>query len=665
MCFIRKGVFFMKIKQKFFILAGIVACILGIVSITGYYTAQKHLTASIEKEMSGIVRSNSADLDHWLKSKGNEIEMMSHTLQTMDIAGSIPLTQDHLSGAKDDKDIQEVYFGSSDAKFISYSKGLGDINPLTRGWYKDAKAQNKLIFTAPYVDALTGKMVISAAYPLKDKAGNFKGVLGADIALDILEKQTEALKYNGNGTGFILNADGLIIADGNQENISKNITDIPELKEHVNDILHKGTGFFTYDLGGDKMIFTYNTVPSTGWIVGCVIPEKVIYSDLAALKYGYSILTLLGLVLMIVICLKFSGKITRPITKLTNQANQMAEGNLRLEKMTIESADEIGQLTNAFNMMNSHLHDLIFKMSTVSEQVAASSEELTAGASQSAEASNHVAETITHVASGMSHQMDTIETTTNHVNTIIQEITKTADHTSKVAEITVTTATAAENGKKLMNEAIAQMNHIENSVGQSADVVTRLSENSKEIGQIIDVISGIADQTNLLALNAAIEAARAGEQGRGFSVVAEEVRKLAEQSQRSTEEIKHLVATIQQDTQNAIQVMHNGTEEVKTGSVAITNVGSEFNRIITMVEAISAKMQEISASVQQVSAGGQNIIQSVADVNTVSHETAEKTQTISAATQEQSASTQEIASSSHALAQLAEEMHNMINKFKI
>jgi methyl-accepting chemotaxis protein len=209
------------------------------------------------------------------------------------------------------------------------------------------------------------------------------------------------------------------------------------------------------------------------------------------------------------------------------------------------------------------------------------------------------------------------------------------------------------------------MDQIETSVTQSAVVVENLGENSQQIGKIVEVISSIADQTNLLALNAAIEAARAGEAGRGFSVVAEEVRKLAEQSQKATEEIKNLILKIQGDTKQAVATMGIGTSNVKTGAAAIRNVGTQFSNIFSMVNDIRDRMTEIASSVQGVSIGSQKIVEAIMNVDSVSRDTAGETQSISAATQEQSASMEEIASASQSLAQMAEAMQETIHRFKI
>ena len=209
------------------------------------------------------------------------------------------------------------------------------------------------------------------------------------------------------------------------------------------------------------------------------------------------------------------------------------------------------------------------------------------------------------------------------------------------------------------------MANIEKAVDDSANLVGKLGERSQEIGTIVDTISGIAGQTNLLALNAAIEAARAGEQGRGFAVVAEEVRKLAEQSQDAAKQIAELIGAIQNDTNQAVDAMNEGTREVRKGTEVVTSAGQAFGQIVNLVDRVSDQVSDISAAIEQMAAGSQHIVASTKNIDAASKEASAHTQTVSAATEEQLASMEEIASSSQALANLAQELQTEVAKFRV
>ncbi len=376
-------------------------------------------------------------------------------------------------------------------------------------------------------------------------------------------------------------------------------------------------------------------------------------------------ITLVAIVLALGIGRFIARLIANPLIQVEGTVREIAQGNLTVEKMAIDSEDEVGRLAAGINAMTENLRLLIENITHTAEQVAASSEELTASAEQSASATNSIAATITEVAAGAARQEAAVDNAASIVEEMsagIQQVAATANSVSRSAELT---ANAAGQGDKAVNAAVSQMKNIEKTVAGTAQVVTQLGERSKEIGQIVDAISGIAAQTNLLALNAAIEAARAGEQGRGFAVVAEEVRKLAEQSQEAAKQIAGLIAEIQKETLSAVKAMNEGTHEVKIGSEVVNSAGEAFDEIVGLIGDVSTQVREISAAIQQMASGSQQIVDSVRDIDRVSKEASGQTQTVSAATEEQSASIEEVAASSEELAKMAEELQRAVRKFRI
>lgn len=357
--------------------------------------------------------------------------------------------------------------------------------------------------------------------------------------------------------------------------------------------------------------------------------------------------------------------LVNPIRRINNTANELATGNLTYEDIQIKSSDEIGEVANSFNIMKDNIRQLVKQIVETTEQVAASSEEFTASAEHSAMATRKVAETVNEVAVGSEKQAIAVENTVSIVEQMAVSIRQISTNANGVAGVADRTADTAAQGQSTINAAVEQMDLIEKTVSDSASVVTNLGEQSKEIGQIVDTISGIAGQTNLLALNAAIEAARAGEQGRGFAVVADEVRKLAEQSQEATKQIAHLIGEIQNETNNAVVAMGKGAHEVKAGSKVVHNAGLAFNEIVSLVDEVSAQVREISAAIGQMAVGSQQIEKSIRDIDSISRDTATQTQTVTAATEEQSATMEEVAASSHALARMAEDLQNAVSKFRI
>lgn len=358
-------------------------------------------------------------------------------------------------------------------------------------------------------------------------------------------------------------------------------------------------------------------------------------------------------------------RISRPLADVVTAAHDIADGDLQIKQIHYAGDDEIGDLLRAFSHMAKNLQEIVTHVSRSAEQVAAASEQLTASADQSALAAGQVAETITSVAAGAYTQGTTVEHTADIVQEMARAIGHIAENSSTVSARSAETSKAATIGSQAMQQATDQMQAINRSVSQSAEVVGKLGESSKQIGEIVDVISGIAGQTNLLALNAAIEAARAGEQGRGFAVVADEVRKLAEQSHEAAQKIAHIVREIQAETTSVVTVMQQGTVDVARGSEVIISTGERFTAIVSLVENLNSEIQEITAASEQLSASSEEVVKSVEWVKQLAGETAANTQTISAAAEEQSASMEEIAASSQALSRLADELQMVVRKFKI
>lgn len=390
--------------------------------------------------------------------------------------------------------------------------------------------------------------------------------------------------------------------------------------------------------------------------------------NITATESMQRLLGILDVVIFLIACalaIFLARRISRPLGEVAKSAQEIANGDLRDRHITYTSNDEIADMLKSFSLMTGNLRHLVTQVARSVEQVSAASEQLTASSDQSAQASGQVAETITEVASGAASQVGAVDQAVSVVKEMTSAINHVATNANNVSMKSGETAHAANAGSEAVQQATTQMQTISQCVAETAKVVEALGASSQQIGEIVDVISGIAGQTNLLALNAAIEAARAGEQGRGFAVVADEVRKLAEQSHEAAQKITLIIKEIQHETSSAVSTMEQGTSEVARGTEVITSTGEQFNQIANMVQDLNNQIQEISAAAEELSASSDNVMHSVDTVKSVASETAGNTQTISAAAEEQSASMQEIASSSQALAHMATELRDIISRFRL
>ncbi|WP_378954792.1 methyl-accepting chemotaxis protein [Pelosinus sp. sgz500959] len=373
------------------------------------------------------------------------------------------------------------------------------------------------------------------------------------------------------------------------------------------------------------------------------------------------IVSILAIVLSITFGVYLARNIIRPILKITEH---MKNDDLSF-KAEINSNDEIGELIKSFEYMVNIVREMVSGVQANAEHVATYAEELNATSEQSSRVTNQVSMAMSEVAAATVKQEENIQDAVISIENMLVTFDEISTDISSVESMSGKTTQMTYQGNADVKKAIDQMNTIGNTVDHSAEVVRSLGDRSREIGQIIDVISNIAGQTNLLALNAAIEAARAGEQGRGFSVVAEEVRKLAEQSQGATGEISKLIESIQSETDRAVNAMNDGTREAMIGVEVVIATGQSFNDIAAQVQELSTKIKKISKAVHVMTDASQHVSSVINDIELESKEISAQTQTVSTATEEQSAGTQEIASFSHDLAMMAQELQQDVHKLKM
>lgn len=377
------------------------------------------------------------------------------------------------------------------------------------------------------------------------------------------------------------------------------------------------------------------------------------------------VLSVAAVVVALIMAIIIAQIISKPILRISRAAESIASGDLTSEAIIVKGKDEISMLSHSFNKMVENLRQLIQSVSNTTGLVTTSSEELTASAEQNSQASAQITETVQEVATGTGKQVDMVTKSSQAIEEMSIGVEQISIRAQNVFASAQDAAHKSAEGNQMIQQAVTQMNAVNNSMNSLADLMAGLGERSDEIGKIIDVITNISSQTNLLALNAAIEAARAGEHGRGFAVVAGEVRKLAEQSAHSAQQITELVGLIQKDTTHAIEAVAANGQDVMTGREVVLNAGASFGVIQETVNKVASEIEEVSAGSEQMSASTDEIVGFIKQISVIAEEAAAGTQHVSAATQEQLASMEEIASSARNLSMMAEDLQGQISKFKV
>ncbi|WP_052728318.1 methyl-accepting chemotaxis protein [Domibacillus tundrae] len=385
----------------------------------------------------------------------------------------------------------------------------------------------------------------------------------------------------------------------------------------------------------------------------------------ANLKITILIFSILAIILGLALAFYISRIIAGPVGKVAEAAKQIADGDLSFADIQVKNKDEIGDMADSFNVMKQNLREVIREVNESSEQIAASSEQLTAGAEQTGNATEQITVSIQEVANGAESQTVSVEESAKALEEVTQGIQHMAENSSSIAESGAQLSEKAKQGGEYVEQTVQQMESIHQSVDVSDEVMKLLDNRSQEIGEITQVITSIADQTNLLALNAAIEAARAGEHGKGFAVVADEVRKLAEQSQQSSTQISQLIKEIQADMVRSTDSIGQVKADVQKGLGIVENTQSTFNEILHSMDSISTQIHEMAATAQQMSAGAEEVSATVEGISSISKQTSMHSQGVAASTEEQLASMEEITTSANELSKMAANLQEVMGKFKI
>ncbi|QAV97708.1 MULTISPECIES: methyl-accepting chemotaxis protein [Bacillus] len=523
-------------------------------------------------------------------------------------------------------------------KWIDGIKGITSINYVTE--HLSSKEKDFLIYTdKSKMDTLDQEMN-QIMEDINQKLDNYEKTISTDKEQKLFEQlQTEVNTYmdihaqiiESGRTNDMDKARGLLVqTEASFEDMKKTITQLVDLNQEGSNTAVKETK--------------------------AVYHKGLIYT---ALLVAASIL------ISIFIWLYITRNIVKPIIRMKESANHIAEGDLSNDMEPLNSKDELGDLNEALQKMVGNLRDIVGYSKDISSRVLSSSQVLATATNETRSGSKHITETMNEMAEGSEQQAQDAVTIAESMNEFTENIDKAYNHGITISDTSQNVLELAVSGNENMATSLQQMKTIHHIVQEAVHKVRSLEQHSQDINKLVQVINGIAEQTNLLSLNAAIEAARAGESGKGFAVVAEEVRKLADGVSDSVQDITRIVNGTQQEIHSVIKYLESSFTEVEKGTENLTDTGQAMQHIKQSVTHVADSIKEVTDGLKQLTNQSITINQSIENIASVSEESAAGIEETFSITEQSAHSMDQVLQNAEELEQLAKELNAKMDQFTI
>lgn len=628
------------------------------------------ISSNLKAEEVQLVNSNAKQMDTWVNGKVNQLVSLLEAHPEFKEMNLNDIMQIQKVINESDAEVETSVVSDKDGNSINQNGEK--ISVAERDHFKKAKETKKPVISDVLVSKATGNRMISVAVPILDNAGNFQGIIQSNIVVKAFENTLGDIKIGKTGFVFLISKTGDLIYHPDEKLIGQNVFDLgisESTRKVYKEMLEKNDGFFTYtDDNGVEKIASYSVVPSTDWRVVAMAPSSEVYSELNKTTQLSGIVIIITIIIIIVLSFFASNYVSKPIKTSADYLKVLAGADFSrsISEKVLKRKDEIGLLAKSVEIMSksvkSVLENVIEETKDVKNNVVSSNRNLSELATQIEE----VSATTEEISAGMEETAATAEemnATSVEIESAIEAMAAKAQNGSSIA------AEISKRALELKNNALVSQKSA-HDIHQTIDKDMRLSiEESKAVEQI-DILTQsilqITSQTNLLALNAAIEAARAGEAGKGFAVVADEIRNLAENSNRTINEIqnvtKRVVTSVQSLAENSEKALEFIDSTVINDYKTMVLIGEQYN---VDAEAVQELVTDFGATAEELNASIQTIAKSINEVSISNNEGAQGTQNIAVKASEVMQRSMQVSDTMAELEDSSKRLSLSVEKFKL
>nr|WP_042354158.1 methyl-accepting chemotaxis protein [Bacillus rubiinfantis] len=680
----RKGKRQFSIRFKwitFICLATVLA--VGVSFAFNYWTISKILTEDNTTYGKSNVKSTAALINLNLQNYQDSINQLADIL-TVDLNDKSPIKNIEKKiaayQAKQETLLAVYYMDFTTGKLHISPQIDMDIDVRDTQTYERLKANPKTQWMDVYEDKDQHKIMTSIVAPVLQN-GKMIGAIGYDIDLSTIGAVRKIIEADTKTKLIILDSNGFIVSSFIKDADGKNINPAKSgSEEGVEDLLsgkkftqtfgwienvYKKSGDVSHDFTwkGKEYSGEITTISGLNWKVLSFTPKEIFVAKIKDFQHSGIIAVLLGLVVGGICAIFLAERLKKLIMNFQKVIEKTAQGDLVTE-ISMHSNDEIGEFSRSYNEMLGHMNGLIKKV----EGNAASIEQATNGLSIIAKehdtAIKEVSRAIEEIALGAGSQSEQINKGTNAVLDLSREIEELSKQSTTIEQEVDEASERIKSGNEQVENLEASYQKLEGAFEQVTNMVAQLNEKSQSISNVTDAIARIAEQTNLLSLNASIEAARAGEHGRGFSVVANEVRVLAEESKKATENIKSIINSVLEGTNSLVTVMGETNQISAEQKGAVNTVSQSIDKLTDSLNKIMLSVKDEASSIDSIQEQKDVVVRMIEEISSVSQQTSAATEEIAAAMEEQAATTNVVAQHASQLAELVEDLNTAVGKFQ-